>query len=329
MAQRHIPLGYCIQNGNAVIEPITAAIVRNIFTDYKNGKSTYQIAKELSEQGILNANSKPKWYHGGVGKIIENRKYLGDDFYPVLIEQELFDSAQQRREIQRKDLGRLIHPNSFADRSVLSGRVYCGVCGKPYRKYIEHYNQPGEKNRWRCKQYIKNHAVNCRNIPLLDEQIEGAFMRAVDLLMSRPDLLEGRASKEKKEPAWPVLKLEREIQACNESEEYQAEEMVRLIYERAKAQYQASVIHDTFYQTEKLKAALKEYGSPKEFQTDFYQKVIKKMVVQEDGILQVIFINGVSLGIRAADNREGRENHGKNCNCSKEKHRSHTGEAGV
>ena len=329
MAQRHTPLGYCIQNGNAVIDPITAAVVRNIFTDYQKGKSTYQIAKELTKQGVLNANHEPKWYHAGVGKIIENRKYLGDGFYPALIEQEQFDSAKQRRELQRKDLGRLIHPNSFAEQTVFSGKVYCGICGKPYRKYIEHCNQPGEKTRWRCKQYIKNHAVYCRNIPLLDEEIQAAFMSAVNLLVSNPNFIEEKVPKETREPAWPVLKLEREIQIYNDSGEYQAEEMIRLIYERAKAQYQTAVIHDSFYQTEKLKAVLADYGSPEKFNPDFYQKVIKKMTVQEDGILQVIFINGVSLGIRVGTHREGRESHGKNCSCSKEKYRGHTGEAGV
>lgn len=230
--------------------------------------------------------------------------------------------------MQRKDLGRLIHPNSFSEQTVFSGKVYCGVCGKPYRKYIEHCNQPGEKTRWRCKQYIKNHAVHCRNIPLLEEEIQAAFLSAVDFLVSHPDFID-KVPKEKREPAWQVLKLEREIQMCNDSEEYQAEEIIRLIYERAKAQYQSAVVHDSFYQTEKLKAALAEHGSIEEFQPDFYQNVIKKMVVQEDGILQVIFINEVSLGIRAADYQEGRKSHGKNCTCSKEKYRGHTGETGV
>ena len=204
MAQRHIPLGYCIRNGNAVIEPTTAAIVRNIFIDYQNGKSTYQIAEMLAGQGILNANHKPKWYHGSIGRILENRIYLGDDFYPLLIERELFQSVQKRREIQRKDLGRLVHPNSFAAQNVFSGKVYCGICGQPYRKYMEHVNQPGEKSRWKCKQYIKDHQVHCRNIPLLDGQIQDAFMRAIKLLMSNADLLEGKKLKEKKEPVWPV-----------------------------------------------------------------------------------------------------------------------------
>lgn len=329
MAQRHTPLGYCIRNGNVIIEPVSAAVIQTIFTDYKKGKSTYQIAKELTEQGVLTVNHEPKWYHGGVGRILENRKYLGDGFYPALIDQDMFEAVQGQRDIQRKDMERLIHPNSFAAQTVFSGKVYCEVCGKPYRKYIEHCNQPGEKTRWRCKQYIKNHEVHCRNIPLLDEEIQIAFMSSVDQLISNPNLMEEKVPKEKKEPAWPVLKLEREIQMCNDSEEYQAEEMIRLIYERAKAQYQTASIHDSLYQTEKLKAALEEYGRPEEFQPDFYQKVIKKMVVQEKGILQVIFINGVSLGIRIRAHREGRENHVKDCNYSKEKYRSHTGETRV
>ncbi|WP_270810018.1 hypothetical protein [Hungatella effluvii] len=153
-------------------------------------------------------------------------------------------------------------------------------------------------------------------------------MSAVDMLVSHPNLIEEKVPKEKKEPICSVLKLEREIQMCNNSEEYKAEEILRLIYERAKAQYKTATIHDNGYQTEKLKAALMEYGSTKVFQPNFYLKVIKKMVVQEDGILQVIFINGVSLGIRIRANREGRECHDKN-NGSKEKYCGHTSQKGV
>jgi len=35
--------------------------------------------------GFLNANNKPSWNHGAIGKILENTKYLGDALYPQMI----------------------------------------------------------------------------------------------------------------------------------------------------------------------------------------------------------------------------------------------------
>lgn len=92
--QRHVPLGYHIQNGKAEIEPETANLVRKIFDTYLAGTSTYRIAKDFTRRGILNASHKPTWNHGSIGKILENRKYIGDEFYPPLIEQSIFEQVQ-------------------------------------------------------------------------------------------------------------------------------------------------------------------------------------------------------------------------------------------
>ena len=51
--QRHVPFGYQIQNGKAVIEPKTADFVREIFSTYLEGISTYRIAKDFTQRGIL------------------------------------------------------------------------------------------------------------------------------------------------------------------------------------------------------------------------------------------------------------------------------------
>lgn len=135
--QRHVPLGYHIQNGKAEIEPETANLVWEIFDTYLTGTSTYRIAKDFTQRGILNASHKPSWNHGSIGKILENQKYTGDEFYPPLIEQSIFEQVQIRRKQQVKDLGRAAQPNSFANQSVWSSLLVCGECGQPYRKYTE------------------------------------------------------------------------------------------------------------------------------------------------------------------------------------------------
>ena len=46
-------------------------------------------------------------YHGTAKRMMENRHYLGDDFYPAIIDKEIFESAAAER-IKRADkLGRL------------------------------------------------------------------------------------------------------------------------------------------------------------------------------------------------------------------------------
>ena len=174
--QNHTPMGYRIVNGKAEIIPEAAEIVKGIFEDYLNGTATYRIAKKLTEQGVLNTNRRPSWSHCSVGKILENQRYKGDDFYPALMDAETFEQVQERRRERAESLGRRAQLNSYANKSLFGDRIVCGICGQPYRKYVEHCNQPGETIRWKCKRYIKGNRVYCRNIFLTEEQIEDAIM---------------------------------------------------------------------------------------------------------------------------------------------------------
>ena len=94
--QRHIPLGYCVAQGKAEIERKTSQIVQDIYTSYDNEASCNAIAKDLTAKGILTANQKAIWHCCMVGKILENKKYLGDDFYPRMIEDDLFGGGLHR-----------------------------------------------------------------------------------------------------------------------------------------------------------------------------------------------------------------------------------------
>ena len=135
--QRHLPIGYRIQNGKADIVPEEAKLVKDIFQNYLNG-----IASILIEQGVPNANGKLSWNHGSIGKILENRRYCGDEFYPPLISRELFEQAQDRRKEKVRQLGRKEHPNSYAGKGILNGKVFCGECGLEYRKYTKKRQKP-------------------------------------------------------------------------------------------------------------------------------------------------------------------------------------------
>lgn len=107
MMQRHMPMGYRMQDGKIYPEEEKVRVVRKIFQDYLSGTSTYVIAKELTAKGILNANNRTSWNHGSIGKILENIKYLGDSLYPQIIETEFFEQVLNRRKEQCQKLVKL------------------------------------------------------------------------------------------------------------------------------------------------------------------------------------------------------------------------------
>lgn len=128
--QRHMPIGYKLIDGKVLLDDKKVGVVQKIFKDYLNGTSMIAIAKELTVIGFPNANNKPNWNHGSVGRILENTKYLGDEMYPKIINKEYFESAQERRKSVLKNLGRIPQSKSKKNQSIFSQKLRCGECGK-------------------------------------------------------------------------------------------------------------------------------------------------------------------------------------------------------
>lgn len=71
------PYGYTKdENGNLVIEPAEAEIVRMIFTSVLNGMGTYKIAQILDKKKIP-TRKRGKWSGSTVKGILINEKYYG------------------------------------------------------------------------------------------------------------------------------------------------------------------------------------------------------------------------------------------------------------
>ena len=67
---RHILYGYRIENGRAVIDEEQAAIVREFSQKYISSMALVPVTEKA---GL-------KLYHGSTGKMLRNKKYLGDDY---------------------------------------------------------------------------------------------------------------------------------------------------------------------------------------------------------------------------------------------------------
>lgn len=90
-------LGYKTENGRAVIDEAAAEKIKNLYRHYLSGLSLADAAKEA---GL-------KTYHGTAKRILTNRRYLGDEFYPAIIDADLFDKAQEELIKRATKLGRL------------------------------------------------------------------------------------------------------------------------------------------------------------------------------------------------------------------------------
>ena len=92
----HTPFGYRIENGKAVIDESAAAQIRDLYKNYLSGLSLTNAAKEAG----LNL------LHSGAKRMMQNRHYLGDGFYPAIIDQASFDAVSAELNKRSTQLGR-------------------------------------------------------------------------------------------------------------------------------------------------------------------------------------------------------------------------------
>lgn len=85
--------GYKTVNGVVVIESNKVA---KLFKYYLEGESF----KSASEKSGINK------CHASIGKILSNKRYNGDDYYPSIITKEVFEKVQEERKRRAEYLGR-------------------------------------------------------------------------------------------------------------------------------------------------------------------------------------------------------------------------------
>ena len=87
---RFIPYGYTIREGRTVIEHTEAEIIREIFDEYIKGASLKEIAESLTQRKIPYTEKTDTWDKARIARIIDNAKYIGDDEYDPIIDEDTY-----------------------------------------------------------------------------------------------------------------------------------------------------------------------------------------------------------------------------------------------
>jgi hypothetical protein len=96
----HTPFGYRIENGVAVVDEHAAERVQSLYKAYLSGDALKTAANKVGIDA----------FHAGIGKILKNRHYLGDDYYPAIIDSDTFAAVQEERFRRASALGRIREP---------------------------------------------------------------------------------------------------------------------------------------------------------------------------------------------------------------------------
>jgi DNA invertase Pin-like site-specific DNA recombinase len=168
-------LGYRLFDGKLYIVPEEAEIVKTIFADYLSGMGLNVIMKKLNDAGI-STKYGATWRENAIRKILRNEKYSGDmllqktfvldhlskkkrinrgelpmyhvtNSHDAIIDKETF--AQVQREIERRAANYRSKPQP-KKQYLFASLIYCGQCGKHYRRKQANAGSKYIKPVWIC-----------------------------------------------------------------------------------------------------------------------------------------------------------------------------------
>ena len=202
------PFGYELVDGCGLrIKESEADIVRWIFASYLAGISTREIAKSLTERGILTTEGNAVWNPRSVQLILDNEKYKGDTFtlkryttnqfpfavkrnhgevdqyyiensHPAIINTDTFERVQKLKE--RRTRKRQLDKQD----SPLRGKMACGVCGTALMRRTTGKGLIS----WVCRKHDEN-AADCPVGRIPETEIYAAFVRMYNKIRANADIV--------------------------------------------------------------------------------------------------------------------------------------------
>lgn len=199
------------ENGELIIHEQEAETVRYIFNQYLNGKGSYAIARELTEQGIPTIRNGKRWNDTVVKEILKNPIYTGDlllqktfttevlpfqrkrnrgelpqyfiseDHEPI-ISREQAEAVREIYEYRRQQMG-IDDSGKYQNRYAFSSKIICGECGSVFRRQKIYIGKPYEKVQWCCIRHIEDRE-HCSQKAIREDILQQAFVVMWNKLLS-------------------------------------------------------------------------------------------------------------------------------------------------
>ena len=208
----YVPYSYRWKDGEILVDPAQAEIIKRIYREYLEGYSMDRIARGLEADGILTGAGKTKWWTSTINKILRNEKYIGDallqktyttDFlnktrvknngnvpqyyvegnHEAIIPKDIFLRVQEelvrRRVVKTSANGK---KRSYSCNHCFAQIVICGECGEMFRRI--HWNNRGCKSIvWRCISRLEPTGQECHARTVHETVLENVVVQAINTLL--------------------------------------------------------------------------------------------------------------------------------------------------
>lgn len=334
--------GYNQVNSRLEINEDEAKIVRLVFNSYVEGKGFRTIAKELDALGIKNSNGNP-FALTTLKRMIRQEKYKGtlvcgkrhknfftkeyenvpkeqwiihENIIPSIVSIEIWNKANEVLEGKKKAGNNENVYGRFQGSYPLSGKIYCGKCGKTYY----HANYASMINDlWECQKY-RNYGKDvekggCDNkrieVPVLNDIIKEVIF---EFWTNREESIEGilkvlntvmdedNNSNEIKEKQNNILKFKKrkdnlvedrierviDVQTYTEKLEEIQGKLDKLETDIGSLMETNKIIFGKKERLENIKNYLNyNYQSKEQITDEFIEEIVEKVIVDKDNKIEV------------------------------------------
>lgn len=203
----YVPYGYRWKDGEILVDPAQAEIVKRIFRELLSGKGTEAIAKELNQEQVPTKKGG-RWTSTSIRDIIRNEKYTGDcifqktytdsnfnrhkndghldqyyapDHREAIISHEDFEAAAALIEQRASEKGIKKGNAKYQQRYAFSSKIICGECGNTFRRRI-HSSTYGKYAAWVCNTHLED-TSRCSMLYIRDDDLKLAFTTMINKLV--------------------------------------------------------------------------------------------------------------------------------------------------
>lgn len=275
--KRIFPFGYRMQDGKIEIDLQEAELVRQIFQGYSSGKTMPELAASAEGTGISYREGTAKWNKNMVFRILEDQRYLGQEGYPAVIDQEIFDAAAARhREKGRKSS--ILLPREIRD------KLCCPQCGRTLCRAC--LNQG--KVTWRCSD------CGWESSWIGDREILRQVTANLNRILTQPELVLIQ-KEEENHFSLKAMRLTYEINRKLGDPRSDPGQLLGLIQACAQEKYNSCKSGTGHWANDRLSSLLAQHQPSEAFNPALFREIVSKVLITPQAMVSLQLINQVII----------------------------------
>lgn len=275
MKNRYILFGCQIANGELVRKPSEAEIVLEVFIRYFNEETLDAIAEDLTARKIEYLPGKFDWDKSRIKRMLDDRRYLGENGYPVIVSAELFDSVQQRK---NKTGPKPIEIDSVT--KMIKAAAVCKECGHSLTRRTDNRFTP--PTAWKCP---------CcgLSIRFSDADLKARILDILNRLIVTPTLVEIEESNTPID-SLEARRSEQELHRMMDTGTFSEHDYINMVLRCAAKTYES--ISSVRHISDRLTAALRHAEPLSSLDEKLFLQTVENILIDRSGTISLKLQNG-------------------------------------